>query len=126
VGGPAEPQAAGPAPGVVIDPKGVINHKTGVGFHPGAGGSLGDEGKGELPPGVHNNTDPLHPAKPGHPDVGAHAGIEGGQDGQAKMQAAMHMTLQQINHHLSKPKPALNIHTPDGRKYRVEPDEGQQ
>ena len=121
--------AAGPAPGVVINPKGVMNPKTGIGFHPGAapGGMAGPTGKGALPPDVQNNTHPLHPANPGHPDVGTHAGIEGGsQSPQDKMNAAMHMTLQQINHHLCKPKPALNIHTPEGKTYRVEPDEGQQ
>ena len=99
--------ASGPAPGLTIDPKGITNHKTGIGFHPGvhagAGGSSGagtaggaSQGAGVgsgaagrtsassglvkpgLPSGVPHNTDPLHPALPTHPDVGTHAGIEGG------------------------------------------------
>jgi len=116
-------EAAGPAPGVVLDPKGVMNHKTGVGFIPG-----GATAQPALPPGVPHNTDPLHPALPGHPDVGTHAGIEGGQGAHHKLLMAMHSTLKGIDSHLSQPKakpPALNIHTPDGRKYRVEPEEQQ-
>lgn len=69
-----------PAAGLTIDPKGVVNHKTGIGFQPGA--ANGAAGGVALPPGVPHNTDPLHPAlpaKPASPDVGVNAGIEGGR-----------------------------------------------
>jgi len=87
VGPNAVPNApAGPAPGITINPHGVTNAKTGIGFMPGNGPAAptgpavpGGIGANGLPAGVGKNTDPLHPAMPGHPDVGVNAGIKGGQ-----------------------------------------------
>lgn len=78
-------QPSAPAAGIVFGKGGVQNKRTGVGFNPSAinGGGAAGAGlvKPGLPPGTRHNTDPLHPALAGHPDVGTHAGIEGGTTG---------------------------------------------
>lgn len=104
MGGPVA-APTGPAPGLHIDPKGVTNKRTGIGFVPGstpkaAPGPVAADGRAGvkpdgLPVGVRENTSPQSHAVVGKPhalgptplktpklassDVGAHAGIEGGQ-----------------------------------------------
>jgi len=112
----------GPAPGVEFAKNGVINKRTGVGFDPSAIG--GGHVEAALPPGVQHNSHPGLPAHPAHADVGTHAGIEGG--GHADLLNAMHGTMQQLQKHLSRPRPALNIKRDEqGNMTRIEPEEQQ-
>jgi hypothetical protein len=79
-----------PGAAVGANPVGALGAGPAGGAGAGPNGGAGAAGrtsassglvKPGLPAGVPHNTDPLHPALPGHPDVGTHAGIEGGAPG---------------------------------------------
>ena len=123
---PAGPSA--PAAGLSVQP--VTNAKTGIGFTPGSASQApvtakpGGSVQAQLPPGVAHNTHPDFPAKPQSADAGTHGGIEGGQDKHAALLMAMHGTLKQLNTHMSKKKPAVNIvRDGNGNATRFEPEE---
>lgn len=73
--GISPPSEATPPAGLSIAKNGVPDslgtHNAGINLNPG--------GQPALPQGVPHNTDPLHPALPVHPALGANKGIEGGR-----------------------------------------------